>query len=194
MRSSPVADLLRVSIAQRDPTEGNERLRAAVAAILLVLLAIEGATILSIHGLLSLHIVVGLLVIPPVLLKLASTGYRFVRYYSGNALYRAKGPPWLVMRVLAPVLVVATASVITSGVYLLASGRRAGGWVGIHKTSFVIWLAVASVHILVYVWRLPVLVSDRRAPGFAVRVALVAVVFVVGLWVADETALHDRFT
>jgi hypothetical protein len=55
-----------VSIAERDPIGGNERLTAAVAATLLVLLAIEGATILSIHGLLSLHIVVGLLVIPPV--------------------------------------------------------------------------------------------------------------------------------
>jgi hypothetical protein len=73
--------------------------------------------------------------------------------------------------------------------------RKAGGnWVGIHKTSFVVWLAVASVHVLVYVWRLPALVSDRRTHGFAVRVALVAMVFVVGLWVADETALHDRFT
>ena len=174
--------------------DGSERLTATAAVIVLLLLAVEGITIVFIRPLLTLHMFIGVALIPPLCLKLASNGYRFVRYYSGNSLYRAKGPPWLVMRVLAPVLVVATAVVITSGVYLLASGRRAGGWVGIHKTSFVIWLAVASVHVLVYVWRLPVLVSDRRAPGFAVRVALVAVVFVVGLWVADETALHDRFT
>jgi hypothetical protein len=50
------------------------------------------------------------------------------------------------------------------------------------------------VHVLVYVWRLPALVLDRRAPGFAVRVGLVVAALVFGLWVADETALHDRFT
>jgi hypothetical protein len=67
-------------------------------------------------------------------------------------------------------------------------------WVGLHKTTFAVWLAVASVHVLVYIWRLPTLVFDRRAPGFAVRAGLVAAVLVVGLWLADETALHDRFT
>lgn len=81
-----------------------------------------------------------------------------------------------------------------SGVYLLATGQRAGAWVGVHKTSFVVWLAVASTHVIVYVWRLPALVLDRRAPGFAIRVGLVAAALVIGFWVADETALHDRFT
>jgi hypothetical protein len=98
------------------------------------------------------------------------------------------------MRLLAPVLVATTVVVFGSGVYLLATGERVGAWVGIHKTAFVVWLAAASVHVLVYVWRLPALVFDRRAPGFAVRVGLVAAALVFGLWIADETALHDRFT
>jgi cytochrome b subunit of formate dehydrogenase len=174
--------------------EGNERLTATAAVLVLLLLAVEGLTILFIRPLLTLHMFIGVVLIPPLCLKLASNGYRFVRYYSGNPVYRAKGPPWLFMRVLAPVLVAATAVVITSGVYLLASGQRAGTWVGVHKASFVVWLAVAATHVLVYVWRLPALALDRRAPGFTLRVALVATVLVVGLWVADETALHDRFT
>src|SRR5437773_1065539 len=97
-------------LPERDPTAGNERLTATVGAILLVLLAVEGLTILSIRQLLSPHIVIGLLVIPPVLLKLGSTGYRFVRYYAGDRDYVVKGPPHLVMRLLAPFLVVSTAT------------------------------------------------------------------------------------
>ena len=35
----------------------------------------------------------GVLLIGPVALKLASTGYRFVRYYTSEPRYRRKGPP-----------------------------------------------------------------------------------------------------
>jgi hypothetical protein len=174
--------------------DGNERLTATMAVVLLVLLAVEGVTILFIGPLLSLHMFIGMLLIPPVALKLASTGYRFVRYYRGTGLYRSKGPPRLLLRLLAPVVVASTTLVFASGVVLLATGRRAGAWVGLHKASFVVWLAVTSVHVLAYVWRLPRLALDRRAPGFALRLALVAAVLLVGLWLADETALHDRFT
>ena len=63
---------------------GNARLTGGVAAALLVLLAAEGATIPFIGQLLGPHIFIGMLLIPPVLLKLGSTGYRFARYYSGD--------------------------------------------------------------------------------------------------------------
>jgi hypothetical protein len=97
------------------------------------------------------------------------------------------------MRVLAPLLVASTGIVFSSGIVLLASGRRAGIWVGIHKTSFIVWLAVFSVHVLVYAWRLPRLEFDRRVPGFTVRLALVAATLAIGFWIGDETTLHDRF-
>ena len=35
---------------------------------------------------------IGMVLIPPVALKLGSTGYRFARYYLGSPVYRAKGP------------------------------------------------------------------------------------------------------
>ena len=60
-------------------SEGNARLTGMTGAVLILLLAAEGATILRIRGLISVHIFFGMLLIPPVLLKLASTGYRFVR-------------------------------------------------------------------------------------------------------------------
>jgi len=51
-------------LAQRpaeDGTAANERLTATTATVLLVLLAVEGFTILRLHQLLSVHIVVGVL-------------------------------------------------------------------------------------------------------------------------------------
>src|SRR5436305_1285511 len=165
---------------ERDPTAGNERLTATAGAILLVLLAVEGVTILSIGQLLSFHIVVGLLIIPPVLLKLASTGYRFLRYYAGDRDYVAKGPPHLIMRLLAPLLVVSTLTVLGSGVLLLVLGphRHRDLILGAHKASFVVWGAVFALHVLVYLPRLPRLVFARGRP--LTRVGLVGGSLVAG--------------
>ena len=55
---------------------GNAQLTAALASILLVVLAVEGATLLDIRGLLTVHVFVGALLIPVVALKLASTTWR----------------------------------------------------------------------------------------------------------------------
>ena len=74
-------------------TAGNERLTAATGAVLLVLLAVIGVTIISIGPLLSVHLFVGMLLIGPVALKLGSTGYRFVRYYTRTRAIGARGRP-----------------------------------------------------------------------------------------------------
>jgi len=55
----------------RGGSEANEQLTAVVATILLVLLAAEGATILRIRSLLTVHAFVGMLLLPVVALKLA---------------------------------------------------------------------------------------------------------------------------
>jgi hypothetical protein len=117
-------------------TEGNEILTSAVAVVLIGLLVAEGVTVIHMGGLVTAHMFIGLVLIPPVLLKLASTGYRFVRYYTGSRAYRAKGPPALPLRVMAPVLVVTTLAVFTTGVLLLAAGHKEGALLEIHKVSF----------------------------------------------------------
>jgi hypothetical protein len=61
-------------------TDGNERLTALTAVVLVALLAVEGVTIVVLRPLISVHLFVGLLLVPPVGLELASTGYGFVRY------------------------------------------------------------------------------------------------------------------
>ncbi len=53
---------------------GNERLTNSTGLVLLVLLAVETLTTLALDSFLNVHIFLGLLLIPPVVLKLASTG------------------------------------------------------------------------------------------------------------------------
>ena len=80
------------AVQARDGVAGNSRITGGAAAMLLVLLAAEGVTIPLIGSLRGPHIFIGMLLIPPVLLKLGSTGWRFTRYYAGDTRYRRKGP------------------------------------------------------------------------------------------------------
>lgn len=76
-------------------------------------------TTLSLPGFLTTHYVVGLLLVPPVVLKLGVGGYRFARYYTGSPAYRRAGPPPILMRfVVAPALVASTLAVFVSGIEL----------------------------------------------------------------------------
>lgn len=134
-------------------TEGNELLTSATAVLLTLLLLAEGVTILRLGSLRTPHMLIGLALIPPVLLKLGSTGYRMVRYYAGTRPYREKGAPLLPLRVLAPVLVAMTAVVFASGVLLLLQGHNSGLLLTIHKASFIVWGACFAVHFLAYLPR-----------------------------------------
>ncbi|HET9591764.1 MAG TPA: hypothetical protein VFP17_02505, partial [Solirubrobacterales bacterium] len=118
---------------------GNEILTSSVAAVLTVLLVVEGVTILQLGPLLVPHMVVGLMLIPLVGLKLGATGYRFLRYYTHAPAYREKGPPLLPLRLLAPVLVAATVGVFATGVALLIDGRKSDTLLFLHQASFVVW-------------------------------------------------------
>src|SRR6476646_2918164 len=77
----------------RGGVAGNERLTALAGSTLFLLLAAEGVTILSIHALVTAHIVIGMVVTAVVGLKVVSTGWRFTRYYAGDARFRQAGPP-----------------------------------------------------------------------------------------------------
>jgi hypothetical protein len=131
-------------------TDGNELLTHATAAVLTLLLVAEGVTVIHMEGLVGAHMFIGLVLIPPVLLKLSSTGYRAVRYYAGPGAYRDKGPPSLPLRLLAPPLVVATVTVFTTGAILLADGHKSGLILELHKVSFIVWVALFGIHFLAY--------------------------------------------
>lgn len=166
---------------------GNEQLTAIVATLLLVLLAAEGVTILGIGSLMTWHAFVGVLLIPVVALKIASTGWRMLRYYLRGEEYVRRGPPHLVLRMLvAPVLVISTIVVFASGVALLALDRTQGLVVGLHKASFVVWAGAFGLHLLT---RLPNVLPAlrRRLPGLGLRVALIGGVLTAGVMLATAT-------
>jgi hypothetical protein len=184
----------------------NERLTALVGFSLFLLLAVEGVTLLFLRSLLPVHIVVGLLLVPPVLLKLAATGWRFLQYYRGDAEYVRRGPPHLLLRALAPLLVVSTVAVLATGIGLVILGpHHVGPLLFLHKASFVLWAPAFGVHVLAYVWRVPRLaLAAARLQKVAVG-GLVAVSFVGALvafdlghlpahgWFSDFDRDGDRF-
>lgn len=129
--------------------EGNEQITAMAGAVLLVLLAVLGVTILRVKQLIWIHLFLGLLLLGPVALKMATTGYRFVRYYTRDPEYRRKGPPELILRSTAPIVVVTTFVVFASGIVLMFRGpANRAEWLSIHKVSFIIWLVFTALHVL----------------------------------------------
>ena len=129
--------------------ESNGRLTAMLGALLLALLAVEGVTLLHISTLATVHVVVGMVLVPVVGLKVGSATWRFARYYLGSPAYRRKGPPPTALRLLGPFLVVSTVSVVGSGIaLLLASTALRNELLAIHKVSFVLWFAAMIAHVL----------------------------------------------
>lgn len=129
--------------------EANSRLTAGSGAVIFLLLAAEGVTILQVRGLLSAHVFIGMVLIPPVVLKMITTGWRFVRYYTGSPAYVQKGPPGPLLRLLGPAVVVLTVAVLASGVALvLAPSSDRQFLLQVHKATFVLWFAVTAIHVL----------------------------------------------
>jgi hypothetical protein len=193
--------------------DGNEELTAVTGVLLIALLAVIGVTILRIGQLISVHLFVGLLLIGPVAVKMGSTGYRFVRYYTHDPAYRRKGPPELVLRLIAPVVVISTVIVFASGLVLLFEGpTHRAQWLLIHKVSFIVWLAFAALHVLGHLPGLPSAVraasasrelrgSDSGAAGRWIVVAgglvggaVLAIVLIphFGAWTAPGALHHHR--
>ena len=170
-------------------SDGNERLTAATAVVLIVLLAAEGLTLLGGVGrYLTPHIFIGLLVIPPVALKLGSTGWRMVSYYRRAEAYVRRGPPHVVLRVLvAPVLVVSTVLMLATGIAAAFVGHG-GLWLGLHKVSFVVWGVAFGLHVLAHLSKLPLAASDwwrrDRLGGRRLRQIILASALLVGVLLA----------
>jgi hypothetical protein len=176
---------------------GNERLTAATAIVLIALLAAEGVTILFLRPLFSAHVFIGMLLIPPVAVKLASTSWRFARYYLGADEYTRRGPPLLPLRLLAPLVIAATVAVFGTGVALLVVGPAGGVVLGLHKASFVVWLVATGIHVLAHLrrlprlgladWRLRTVTPEREVAGTGRRRLALAAAIVAGAILAIST-------
>ena len=145
--------------------EGNARITATTGAFLFVLLAVEGVTILRIHDLLTAHVFVGMVIAAFVVTKLASVGYRFVRYYVGDRAYVRKGAPHVMLRIAGPIVVLTTVAVVVTGIAALAAGRSAHWLTDLHKASFVLWFVVTTVHVVGHVLDTPMLAVADYKPG-----------------------------
>jgi hypothetical protein len=175
-----------------NPT-GNARLTGITGAVLFVLLAAEGVTILGVRSRLNAHFFVGMLLVPVVALKIASTVYRFARYYTGDAAYVAKGAPPIVLRMVGPFVVVLTIAVLATGIALGVSGPHHHRLLQLHKASFILWFGATTIHVLGHLLETPRLaVADwaRSSPVAAGRTARVLIVvgsLILGLALAFAT-------
>jgi hypothetical protein len=133
---------------------------------------------------------IGLLLIPPIALKMASTGYRFARYYTDDEPYVRKGPPPIFLRVLAPGVVLTTLAVFGTGVALLFAGPPSNTLIFAHKLSFIAWVALMGLHVLGHLLELPRLASadwrrsgprEARLAGAGMRWSALALAIAVGI-------------
>jgi hypothetical protein len=169
-RPSAVVDTLRAAAGRYhrdDPTApgnggpaGNARLTAWTGLLLLVLSLAELVTLINVGGLISWHIVIGVLLVPPALLKTASTGWRIARYYRGNSDYRHAGPPPMLLRILGPGVVLSTLGLLASGLMLILLGRDRSrsvlftelgqrvDWLTVHQVLFIVWAVLTGLHVL----------------------------------------------
>lgn len=180
---------------------GNARLTAWLGLLLLVAFLIECATLVRLGQLISVHIIVGVLLVALVVAKTATTGWRIARYYTGDPRYREAGPPPLLLRVLGPFVVLGGLAVLGTGLALVALGHPAHSVlfsigpfrvdaVTLHQSAFVVWLAVTVPHTLgrlVPALQLAVGRRRQRLPrrGALTRIAVVGAVLAIGAVVAD---------
>jgi hypothetical protein len=195
------------NVHRRDPIRpatggpaGNARLTAWTGLLLLALFIAESVTLISVGHFITAHILIGALLIPLVVLKTATTGWRIARYYLGSADYREAGPPPTALRLLGPLVILTGLAVLGSGLALIALGRStftpivtiAGFSINaltIHQASFAAWLVVMGLHVLMRT--VPAIkvasggqAGGHRVPGAAVRGAVLATTLVIGVAVS----------
>lgn len=167
-RTNPVS-------ARTGGPSGNALLTAWTGLVLLVLFLCELLTLLNVHGLITWHVALGALLIPPALLKTATTGWRIVRYYSGDTDYRTAGPPPTLLRLLGPLVVATTLAVLGTGVVLIVIGEPSSrtvlatvagfrvDWLTLHQGSFIVWGVATGLHVLARI--VPAVREVAHRPG-----------------------------
>jgi hypothetical protein len=179
--------------------EANSRLTGTTGAVLLLLFCAEVATVvLGVRSVLTLHVMIGLLLVPPLLVKISSVSWRFFQYYRHDEAYRRKGPPAPALRLLGPILLAATLVLFSSGITLLLAPTAFGGNLKhIHSISFYVWLLVLLVHVTAHAGDLRRLATKdwvRRTraavPGALVRQLALLASLAAGMALALSLVAH----
>jgi hypothetical protein len=139
---------------RHDPgVASNLRVTALVGLAMVVPMLVVTLSGLVFDQLWRVHYFAGFLLVPPLLLKLATTGYRMAAYYRGDRRYRRAGPPAPLLRMLAPALVVSTVVLFLSGIVMWLAHSRLQPWSTLHTDSAVVFCITASIHLLAYLRR-----------------------------------------
>jgi hypothetical protein len=170
---------------------GNARLTGMTGAVIFVLLAAEGFTIVRVGEHLTAHVFIGMMLVPLILLKTGSTSYRILRYYRGDRPYVRKGPPHLVLRILGPLVVLLSIAVVGTGIAAIESGHGTR-WLALHKATFIAWFVVMTIHVLGHIietTHLAVADLTRRHPvtGASTRVIVTIAALIAGIALAIST-------
>ena len=133
--------------------EANARLTASTGVVLLVLFVVQvGTVVVSVKSHVTLHVVVGFLLVPPLLAKIVSVSVRFLGYYRHDPAYRRKGPPTPALRIMGPLLLAVTLVLFVSGIILVLAPTAFGGPRGVmfhvHDVSFYLWLLLVIGHLV----------------------------------------------
>jgi len=175
----------------KGPTEGNHRLTALTGSLLAPLLAAIFLTGLLMDAWWHVHYIVGFVLIPVVALKLASTGYRALRYYTRDPVYLAAGPPELLPRLLAPLLALSVVTALVTGVALFIQHSRGGTLSTLHTDASVCSAALIGLHVLTYVADALATVGrelrSRLSLSASTRLAAVSAALLLGLILAITT-------
>lgn len=205
----PVADVVAAALGHEhrsDPTTGstggpagNARLTAWLGLLLLVAFVLECITLVSLGSMIALHIVVGVLLVALVIAKTATTGWRILRYYTGDPHYRDAGPPPLLLRLFGPLVVLGGLAVLGTGLALVALGSAARSAlfsvgpfrvdaVTLHQAAFLLWLVVTIPHTLTRLVPAVQLALGRRRAALPRSGALLRVVAVAAVLAAGAVA------
>jgi uncharacterized membrane protein len=173
------------------PVAGNLILTSHAGLVIVFLLVLLYFTGLEFAPLRAVHFGLGFALIPILLVKLGSTGWRAVNYYFDRDPYRAAGPPWLLPRIMAMPLTVCAVVATISGVVLWATGTDRGTWATVHICSVISLAVVVVVHLAMYTRKAfrastrsleqPKTTRQERVMVWALLLALVVGAAAVGL-------------
>ena len=188
---------------------GNARLTAWTGLILLLVFVAELVTLLDVRGLISWHLALGVALIPPSLLKTASTGWRILRYYLGHPTYRRAGPPPAALRLLGPLVVAGTLALLGTGLALVLLGEPRSrvtlatvlgqriDVLTLHQGAFAVWAVVTGLHVILRAltaWHLT-RPEPTGVPAGGGRLAVLVVVLAVSIglvgWVLARPSTWD---
>jgi hypothetical protein len=207
VRSAPEQPALRRAAltGKRNP-DGNARLTGISASFVLPLILVEVVTvILGVKSVITVHVVIGLILLGPALLKLASVTYRMASYYRGVGGYQRRGRPTVGRRLLGGALAVLFVLLMASGLVLIAGPNAAHSPArAIHVVTAYLVVLLLAVHLAIhFVPALRLTSADMRprtaVPGARLRwLALMASlaaggVLALSLGGQGSTYLHQYY-